>query len=76
MYNEGISKSGDVLDLGVETGLIEKRGSFFTYGETRIGQGRENAKEHLKSHPDLLLEIEGRIREAGRAQLATAEVDD
>jgi recombination protein RecA len=66
MYNEGISKSGDVLDLGVETGLIEKRGSFFTYGETRIGQGRENAKEHLKSHPDLLLEIEGRIRENAR----------
>ncbi|HET7009952.1 MAG TPA: recombinase RecA, partial [Anaerolineales bacterium] len=62
MYNEGISKAGDVLDLGVELGMIEKRGSFFTYGETRIGQGRENAKEYLKSHPELAGEIEAGIR--------------
>ena len=70
MYNEGISKSGDVLDLGVELGLIEKRGSFFTYGETRIGQGRENAKEHLRQNPDMLQAIEARIREAGSAPTA------
>ena len=76
MYNEGISKAGDVLDLGVELGLIEKRGSFFTYGETRIGQGRENAKEHLRQNPVMMQEIEARIREAGRAQVATAEVED
>jgi recombination protein RecA len=63
MYNEGISKAGDVLDLGVELGLIEKRGSFFTYGETRIGQGRENAKEHLRQNPVMMQEIEARIRE-------------
>ena len=68
MYNEGISKAGDVLDLGVELGMIEKRGSFFTYGETRIGQGRENAKEHLRQNPVMMQEIEARIREeaAGR----------
>ena len=68
MYNEGISKVGDVLDLGVELGLIEKRGSFFTVGETRIGQGRENAKEYLKAHPDLAGELEARIREQGLAR--------
>jgi len=76
MYNEGISKSGDVLDLGVELGLIEKRGSFFTYGDQRIGQGRENAKEYLRQAPEMLQTIEARIREAGRAQMATAQVDD
>jgi recombination protein RecA len=64
MYNEGISKVGDVLDLGVELGLVEKRGSFYTYGETRIGQGRENAKEYLRGNPDLCQEMETRIRAA------------
>jgi len=56
--------------------MIEKRGSFFTYGETRIGQGRENAKEHLRQNPVMMQEIEARIRKAGRAQVATAEVED
>ncbi len=58
MYNEGISKVGDLLDIGVETGLIEKRGSFYTYGETRLGQGRENAKGYLKDNPELADAIE------------------
>ena len=62
MYNEGISKVGDVLDLGGELGLVEKRGSFYTYGETRIGQGRENAKEYLRGNPDLAGEIDLAIR--------------
>jgi recombination protein RecA len=53
MYNEGISKVGGILDLGVEAGLVEKRGSFYTYGEGRIGQGRENAKQYLRENPDL-----------------------
>ncbi|HSB89099.1 MAG TPA: hypothetical protein VLD63_03620 [Anaerolineales bacterium] len=56
--------------------MIEKRGSFFTYGDQRIGQGRENAKEYLRQAPEMLQTIEARIREAGRAQMATAEVDD
>jgi len=64
MYNEGISKSGDVLDLGVELGVIEKRGSFYTYGDTKIGQGRENAKQLLKENPELASELEGKIRTA------------
>ncbi len=62
MYNEGISKVGDVLDLGVEMGMVEKRGSFYTYGEARIGQGRENAKEYLRANPELANEIEAKIR--------------
>jgi recombination protein RecA len=50
MYNQGISKTGCVLDLAVERSLVEKRGAFFRYGETLLGQGRENAKEYLAEH--------------------------
>jgi len=67
LYNEGISKAGDVLDLGVELGLIEKRGSFYTYREERIGQGRENAKETLRQNPEMLQAIEAQVREVARA---------
>jgi len=62
MYNEGISKSGDILDLGVEKDIIEKRGSFYNYGETRLGQGRENAKSFLRENPAMADEIEAAIR--------------
>jgi recombination protein RecA len=62
LYNEGISKVGDILDLGVELGVIEKRGSFFTYGEQRIGQGRENARQNLKENPALVETLEALIR--------------
>ncbi len=64
LYNEGISKDGDVLDLGVVMGLVEKRGSFYTYGEQRIGQGRENARGYLKDNPALADELEAQIRVA------------
>jgi recombination protein RecA len=74
MYNEGISKVGDVLDLGVATGLIEKRGSFYTYGETKIGQGRENAKQYLKDNPDLTREVEERIRAAARVDVVPVDL--
>jgi recombination protein RecA len=71
MYNEGISKVGDVLDLGVQMGVVEKRGSFYTYGEAKIGQGRENAKQYLKDNPDLADEIDLTIRQkAGAAALS------
>jgi recombination protein RecA len=63
MYNEGISWVGDVLDLATEMDLVEKRGSYYSYGETRLGQGRENAKEFLRSNPELVLEIENKVRE-------------
>ncbi len=63
LYNEGISKAGDVLDLGVELGLVEKRGSFYTYNDERIGQGRENAKQALRENPGLALALESLIRD-------------
>jgi len=62
MYNEGISKIGDLLDLAVETEIVEKRGSFFSYGDTRLGQGRENSKDHLRQNPDLAKEIEKKVQ--------------
>jgi recombination protein RecA len=63
MYAEGISKVGDILDLSVELDLIEKRGSFYSYGDLRLAQGRENAKDFLRENPDLAEEIEAAIRE-------------
>jgi len=63
MYDRGISKEGDILDVGVALGIIEKSGAWFSYGGERIAQGRENAKEYLRSHPELMKEIEMKIRE-------------
>jgi recombination protein RecA len=62
MYGEGVSKTGELLDLGVKAGLIEKSGSWFSYNSERIGQGRENAKQFLKAHPETAQEIETQIR--------------
>ena len=64
MYNEGISKVGGVLDLGVELELIEKRGSYYSYGEERLGQGRENSKDYLREHPEMASELDAKIRAA------------
>ncbi len=64
MYGEGISKTGELLDLGVKAGLVDKAGSWFSYGDERIGQGRENAKVYLKEHPEMALELEDKIRAA------------
>jgi recombination protein RecA len=64
MYGEGISKRGELIDLGVKAGLVEKSGSWFSYGDERIGQGRENAKTYLKDNPRMALEIEDKIRAA------------
>ena len=62
MFSKGISRAGGILDMAIELALAEKRGSFFTYGETRIGQGRENAKQFLEENPALMAEIEECIR--------------
>jgi recombination protein RecA len=62
MYNEGISKAGDVLDLATQLETVQKRGAFFSYGDVRLGQGRENSKEFLRQNPDIMLEIETIIR--------------
>jgi recombination protein RecA len=63
MYNEGISKSGNILDVGVKEEIVQKSGAWFSYNETRLGQGRETAKKFLKDNPSLMLEIENKIRE-------------
>jgi recombination protein RecA len=63
MFNEGISKAGDVLDIGTELEIVTKRGAFFAYNDTKLGQGRENAKEFLKQHPAILDQIEKEIRQ-------------
>jgi recombination protein RecA len=63
MYNEGISAEGSVLDVGVDLGVVRKSGAWYYLGDERLGQGRENAKEFLRANPDVMNEIEGRIRE-------------
>jgi recombination protein RecA len=62
MYGEGISKLGEIIDLGVKAGVVEKSGSWFSYNSTRIGQGRENVREFLKKNPDMAAEIEKAVR--------------
>ena len=62
MYGEGISKTGEIVDLGVKANVIEKSGAWFAYNGDKIGQGRENAKTFLKEHPDIALEIENKIK--------------
>ncbi len=64
MYGEGISKTGELVDLGVKAGVVEKSGSWYSFGDERIGQGRENAKSFLKANPTVAAEIEDRIRTA------------
>ena len=64
MYGEGISKNGELLDLGVKAGVVEKSGAWYSYQEERIGQGRENAKIFLKENPNIALSIEDKIRAA------------
>jgi len=64
MFNEGISKLGEVIDIGVEKNIIEKSGAWFSYGGTRIGQGRENVKQYFHEHPEMAAEIEAKVRES------------
>src|SRR5579862_7705299 len=63
MYGEGVSKTGELIDLGVKAGVVEKSGAWFSYDSQRIGQGRENAKTFLKDHPDVAGQIEAAIRQ-------------
>ena len=62
MYGEGVSKSGEILDLGVKAGVVEKSGSWFSYDSQRIGQGRENAKMYLKDNPAMMAEVEEKVK--------------
>jgi len=79
MYNEGISTEGDILDLGTQLEIITKRGAFYSYGDIRLGQGRENSKEFLRQNQDLLEELDSAIREHamnGFALGVTSESED
>jgi len=62
MYGEGISKMGELLDLGVKAGIVEKSGSWFSYDSERVGQGRENAKQFLRDNPDMAMDIENKVK--------------
>jgi len=62
MYGLGISKLGEIIDLGVKAGVVEKSGSWFSFNSQRIGQGRDNAREFLKANPDMAKEIENAVR--------------
>ena len=63
MYGAGISREGEVIDLGVQAGIVDKAGAWFSYDGTRIGQGKDNVREYLKEHPEMAFEIENRVRE-------------
>jgi recombination protein RecA len=74
MYNEGISRAGDVLDIAVEAEIVEKRGAFYSYADTRLGQGRENARQFLRDNQGVLDDIESQVREsANLAHLPAGE---
>ena len=62
MYNEGISRNGNIIDVGVKENIVQKSGAWFSYNDIRLGQGRENAKQYLKENPHIALEIENKIR--------------
>ena len=64
MFGEGISKMGEIIDIGVEMEIIKKSGSWFSYGETKLGQGKESVKQLLRDNPELANELETKIREA------------
>ncbi len=74
MYNEGISRTGDIIDLGTKLEIIAKRGAFYSFGETRLGQGRENARDFLRQNRELMDEIEGAIRAEVAQNLAPLSV--
>jgi recombination protein RecA len=79
LYSEGISKEGNLLDVGIELGIVKKSGAFHSFGDTRLGQGRENAREFLRQNPEIAAEIERQIRQqttAARAPAALAADTD
>ena len=73
MFGEGISKVGEIIDLGVKLGAVQKSGAWFNYGETRLGQGRDNAKQFLRDNPDIAAEIEAIVRENADRILAAGK---
>ena len=76
MYGEGISKTGELIDLGVKAGVVDKSGSWYSYGDERIGQGRENAKQFLRDNPEIAYSIEDDIRASHGLDFGASEDDD
>ncbi|WP_339109499.1 recombinase RecA [Thioclava sp. GXIMD4216] len=76
MYGEGISKVGELIDLGVKAGVVEKSGAWYSYGDERIGQGRENAKQFMRDHPDIANAIEEKIRSSHGLNLDSNDEDN
>jgi recombination protein RecA len=76
LYGHGISREGEIIDLGVQHGLIDKAGSWYSYGDDRIGQGKENVREYLKTNPETAAEIEAKIRATLLPETVDAPVAD
>lgn len=79
IYGEGISREGSILDVGLDLGVLQKVGTWYTFGDVRLGQGRENARDYLRAHPETAAEIERRAREAlslGTVKVAAASDED
>ena len=76
LYGKGISKSSELIDMGITLGIIKKSGSWFSYGEDRIGQGKDNVRKFLESHPDICDEIEAKVREAAKPELLDEEIEN
>jgi recombination protein RecA len=76
MFNEGISREGDLLDVATEMSVLTKRGAFYSYGDTRLGQGRENSKEFMRENPDVTEEIEEKVRAMLNPETEQPELPD
>ena len=84
VYGKGISREGSIIDMGVETGIIRKSGSWFTYGDDQLGQGKENVRQFLSDNPELANEIEQKIlvslgigvQDGELTEPATSDIDD
>ena len=75
LYGRGVSKEGELVDIGTDQGIIEKAGAWYSYGGDRIGQGRENAKTYLRDNPDIAADVEGRIREKFGLSVAISQAE-
>jgi recombination protein RecA len=75
LYNHGISREGEIVDMGVEAGIVEKSGAWYSYGKQRIGQGRDNVRQFLMENPDTAAEIDGKIRESLGIAHRTADAE-
>jgi recombination protein RecA len=76
MFGEGISRAGDVLDVATSSGIVTRRGTFFYYGEDKLGQGRENAKDYLKSNPEVMEQVASALKtraESGALPVAASQ---